>query len=351
MHPVYFPALDGEPACATMVIVSHAFHEPAIYSNVSHPLHGVVTQCGHIGVDVFFSLSGFLITYLLLSERRSYGHVDLRAFYIRRTLRIWPNYYVAVLAGFGIAALVGEKLGRASVESFLAHLAFLANWSDYPSPLPLGPLWSVCVEEQFYLVFPLVLVLSRGRHPSSPRPWSAWRSRRASARVLRGGRPRADLPQDVRPRGQPAPAAARARTGGAFRTVARRLALPPGRGFGSSAVVLLTLFMTYLDRIEYTPAGRMSPYLHPLGDPDELRRGAARVRGWAAGHGPLAAAGPAPRPVDLRDVLLSFLRAFARLDGRRRGWAWGRGSRVARGPRWGSSWRSRSGTSAGSLMS
>ncbi len=167
-RPTYFPALDGlRCLCATAVIVAHAYMVPEIYAQTSHPFHPLILQVGRIGVDIFFCLSGFLITYLLLTERRRYGRVDLKAFYIRRTLRIFPNYYVAVAAAFSVTAALGASyrasFGALTLDSFLAHLVFLGNWTE--APMLAGPLWSVCIEEQFYLIFPTTFVFSRRPHP------------------------------------------------------------------------------------------------------------------------------------------------------------------------------------------
>lgn len=110
-------------------------------------------------LDVFFIISGFLITQLLLREKELNGAVDLRAFYIRRLLRIWPLYFFVI----GVAILLSvfdrsESLGWTYALSFLL---FTGNWGlalGYPLHATiLLPLWSVSFEEQFYLFWPLVL--------------------------------------------------------------------------------------------------------------------------------------------------------------------------------------------------
>jgi peptidoglycan/LPS O-acetylase OafA/YrhL len=134
------------------------------------------TMNGGYGVQLFFILSGYLITALLLREEARYGQISLRAFWVRRALRIWPLYYLLILIGFGLMpALVGH-VGTPSYQQLLrihlaAFLAFLGNWSmALVIPVPydwISVLWSVCVEEQFYLVVPLLiaLVVSRYRRP------------------------------------------------------------------------------------------------------------------------------------------------------------------------------------------
>jgi peptidoglycan/LPS O-acetylase OafA/YrhL len=123
---------------------------------------------GWVGVQLFFILSGFLITTLLLREEARFGRVDLRAFWVRRALRIWPLYYLTVAVTFFLLpALDGRMRSPGHWQMVRQHLpwfmAFLGNWSM----IRLGPvgddaisiLWSVCVEEQFYILCPLVVVL------------------------------------------------------------------------------------------------------------------------------------------------------------------------------------------------
>lgn len=123
---------------------------------------------GWVGVQIFFVLSGFLITTLLLREERRYGRVDLRYFWVRRILRIWPLYYLVLLiAVFVVPGLSHDGLWNLGMKRFLsqqfpAFLAFLGNWSmGFLGPPPndaASVLWSVCVEEQFYIVCPILLV-------------------------------------------------------------------------------------------------------------------------------------------------------------------------------------------------
>lgn len=107
------------------------------------------------GVCLFFFLSSFLITSLLLIERRVTGTVDVKGFYVRRGLRIWPLYFV-FLAVMGALAPFQPWL-HITFPRMIASLLFVANW---PVVLhgwagsPIEPLWSVSVEEQFYLVWP-----------------------------------------------------------------------------------------------------------------------------------------------------------------------------------------------------
>ena len=116
-------------------------------------------KAGMASLDVFFILSAFLITELLLQEKELRGVPDLKAFYIRRLLRIWPLYFFMIaLAAFVSLFDRSQPLGWAYALSFLL---FAGNWimvfRGFPHAEIIGPLWSVSFEEQFYLLWPLVV--------------------------------------------------------------------------------------------------------------------------------------------------------------------------------------------------
>ncbi len=110
-------------------------------------------------LDVFFIISGFLITQLLLRERDLNGMVDLKAFYVRRLLRIWPLYFFVI--GLAILLSVFDRSQALGWTDVVSYLLFAGNWGPALGyslpPLILIPLWSVSFEEQFYLLWPLVL--------------------------------------------------------------------------------------------------------------------------------------------------------------------------------------------------
>ena len=111
---------------------------------------------GFLGVDFFFVLSGYLITTLLLRERARYGSFSLRDFYIRRAIRIIPVYYFVVTC---VAVYYIVIAGRDQYLDMLPfYYLFLSNFlvGDIPT---LSPTWSLSVEEQYYLVWPLLLML------------------------------------------------------------------------------------------------------------------------------------------------------------------------------------------------
>ena len=147
------PALDGLRGLAVLAVVGH--HVGAL---LLPPRWGPeLLPAGFLGVDVFFVLSGFLITTLLLERRAEPGRV--RRFYLRRALRLLP----AVTALLGIATVVaiaaGESLTRVA-NTILVVATYTTNWASLEgvSVLPeLNHLWSLAVEEQFYVLWPALL--------------------------------------------------------------------------------------------------------------------------------------------------------------------------------------------------
>jgi peptidoglycan/LPS O-acetylase OafA/YrhL len=113
---------------------------------------------GAFGVDLFFALSAYLITSLLLRERAATGALDLRGFYLRRILRIWPLYlaFVAFAAIFGL--IVPSQ--HLPLHYVAAYCLLAGNWSYVFYGLPASfaiPLWTISIEEQFYLAWPLAI--------------------------------------------------------------------------------------------------------------------------------------------------------------------------------------------------
>jgi len=156
----YVPGLDGLRALAVVTVLL---------------FHGGVgwLQGGLLGVDVFFILSGFLITSLLISEFRASGTISFKAFYARRARRLLPGLFVTVLGVASYAVWIAPASTRAAIRGDgLSTLAEVANWhfiltnQNYfvrsGPPSPLLHTWSLAVEEQFYLVWPaLALVVMR----------------------------------------------------------------------------------------------------------------------------------------------------------------------------------------------
>ncbi len=149
----YEPALDGMRAVAVLAVMLFHFVGPEIFTG------------GLIGVDVFFVLSGFLITNLLLDEQRRAGAVSLRGFYHRRVLRLFPAMYTLLALVAVVALFIGREyptvwaeIGAAALYSYQWFLAFF-GFPEPGSPRVLFHLWSLSVEEWFYFVWPFVLLL------------------------------------------------------------------------------------------------------------------------------------------------------------------------------------------------
>lgn len=140
--------LNGIRALAVLAVVWHHTH-PGYFLPSSHR--------GFLGVDVFFVLSGFLITTLLLEEFEASGRISLRDFYLRRSLRIFPLYYTTLLLLALQAAFSGSAQGRLFLAELPVHLAYLSNW--IPTSSMMSITWSLSTEEQFYLLWPPLLAL------------------------------------------------------------------------------------------------------------------------------------------------------------------------------------------------
>jgi peptidoglycan/LPS O-acetylase OafA/YrhL len=152
-HAGRLPGLDGLRAISVALVVT--WH--VAMNGLAHDaVLGQVWRfdIGNLGVRVFFVLSGFLITTLLLEEHAVHGRISLARFYFRRTLRIMPAYYV-FLGAMAISAAVGWI--TVAPAAFLHAAAYLTNYLS--SAWWIGHSWSLSVEEQFYLLWPGTLVL------------------------------------------------------------------------------------------------------------------------------------------------------------------------------------------------
>jgi peptidoglycan/LPS O-acetylase OafA/YrhL len=126
-------------------------------------VHSGLNDFGGCGVDVFFVLSGYLITGILLKERAENGRVNFKNFYARRWLRLYPALLLLIALYIPATKLFHRHVNQAVGDSFIA-LFYLSNWWRTFSVRPdfLGHTWSLSVEEQFYLIWPpLVLLLYR----------------------------------------------------------------------------------------------------------------------------------------------------------------------------------------------
>ena len=164
---VHVPALDGARGLAVLLVMSgHTWRAPS--TGVPERAGASLVTVGWSGVELFFVLSGFLITGILLDAKGTERY--FRNFYLRRVLRILPLYYALLAAAFVGAALLPHLIGRLLGSANGEHLWYLFHLSNFAmagrgqfAPAPLGVTWSLAVEEQFYLVWPFVVLALPGR--------------------------------------------------------------------------------------------------------------------------------------------------------------------------------------------
>jgi len=147
-----------------MVFCHHALpHDPAFWTKLGLPLFlarvvAGIGATGAFGVSLFFVLSSYLITELLLREKDLMGTLDLRAFYIRRILRIWPLYFAFLALAIGLQWIVPGQ--HVTLRASLWFSLLAGNWfivfHGFPSSV-IFPLWSISIEEQFYITWPAIV--------------------------------------------------------------------------------------------------------------------------------------------------------------------------------------------------
>jgi peptidoglycan/LPS O-acetylase OafA/YrhL len=162
----HLPTLDGVRGLAILVVMLGHFTIAYRPANQGELLFKRLLETGWVGVDLFFVLSGFLITGILLEAKG--GDHYFRNFYARRTLRIFPLYYAFLFAFFIVAPLLHrpDPAGAfaAAQPSQWWFWTYLSNYQilfpDWVRPYPLTHFWTLAVEEQFYLVWPAVVLLT-----------------------------------------------------------------------------------------------------------------------------------------------------------------------------------------------
>lgn len=164
---VYFTGLNAlRFFAAFLVLASHLELLKSSNGFENYYYTPTFLELGGTAVTFFFVLSGFLITYLLFVEKDLTGKISLRQFYLRRILRIWPLYYTVVLAGFFIFPHIPYLQNSISAELYvdfypklILFMLLLPNVSYilFPHTPYISPSWSIGVEEQFYLAWPLLL--------------------------------------------------------------------------------------------------------------------------------------------------------------------------------------------------
>ena len=140
------PSLDGLRAVAILLVVFY---------------HSGLPVNGGLGVLMFFVLSGFLITWLLLNEEKRWGNISLKLFYVRRSLRIFPAFYVFWFLVVGTGAIMGKRLAAGQAVSSLFYLTNYYQVLFGDPDTALSHTWSLAIEEQFYLLWPLAFFLLR----------------------------------------------------------------------------------------------------------------------------------------------------------------------------------------------
>lgn len=149
----HFAGLDGLRCAAILAVLWHHSLGAAPFA---HPVFGR----GYLGVDLFFVLSGFLITTILARQQRE-GGIDLKRFYWRRSLRIFPLYYAYLIGLLGLYAATDRAKLSEYLEVLPTYALYLTNWVDHGRDHVFERGWSLAVEEQFYLAWPLLLMLGR----------------------------------------------------------------------------------------------------------------------------------------------------------------------------------------------
>jgi len=137
----YRPELDGIRGFAVIIIIFHHFN----YANMQY-----FAGRGFLGVDIFFALSGFLITQILLSYREK--GIGLRKFYLRRIARLFPILFASVIL---LTFFFRKDLEFADRTPAIASILYIKNF--FPWDGIFAPMWSLSAEEQFYLIFPVIL--------------------------------------------------------------------------------------------------------------------------------------------------------------------------------------------------
>jgi peptidoglycan/LPS O-acetylase OafA/YrhL len=156
--PLYFPGLNGLRALAALTVI--VWHVDSSVKSFNLSDIGL-RQNGLAGyaVNLFFVLSGFLITYLLISEKEKTGTIDIKKFYMRRLLRIWPLYYLSIIIACILMYFQVISVPEELTTSMMFYIFLLANVSFVTNIgiKTIQPLWSVGVEEQFYAVWPWII--------------------------------------------------------------------------------------------------------------------------------------------------------------------------------------------------
>jgi len=160
--PIYLSGLNGLRAIAALSVVIAHVSEKGL-ADFGLPFLFELPMAGY-GVTLFFVISGFLITYLLLKEKNTKQKIDIKKFYVRRILRIWPLYYLLLIVTL-LYFLFLHKAGEIFVKELWFYIFFAANipFIFQNGILILVHYWSIGVEEQFYLIWPWLIRFARNK--------------------------------------------------------------------------------------------------------------------------------------------------------------------------------------------
>lgn len=167
MSKVYLKGLDGlRGIAAILVVIGHVELMKKVFNfkNVYDGGGPFFLYLGNLSVTFFFALSGFLITFLLLKERDKFGDIRIKFFYLRRVLKIWPVYYILFILGFIILPIISFEniiMAKPVLEEnfwngFIYNIILFPNFTHYNNPIAFQS-WSIGVEEQFYIFWPLLI--------------------------------------------------------------------------------------------------------------------------------------------------------------------------------------------------
>lgn len=156
--PAYIPELQGLRGIAVLAVVVYHCHDRLVGTWIHY-----ASLWGWAGVNLFFVLSGFLITSILIEARHKPHY--FKNFYARRALRIWPVYFLVLLVCYSVPEwFLGDTLAhQANWKTLVAYALFVQNLRHAPLPGTLGPTWSLAIEEQYYLLWAPVVFFCRGR--------------------------------------------------------------------------------------------------------------------------------------------------------------------------------------------
>ena len=168
MKKIHYPNLNFVRSFAAFVVLFHhteqlkSIHGYSNYWNVH-----IIQMLGKLGVDLFFVLSGFLITSLILVEKDAFEKIDIKKFLMRRVLKIWPLYFlvffIALLLNFFVPALRVDSVFISPKDNFLANIILYITFLPHIQVFFIGPIlycvqaWSIGIEEYFYLFWPFVV--------------------------------------------------------------------------------------------------------------------------------------------------------------------------------------------------